>query len=740
MQPCDYNLALAPAQLSGILEKEASLEPSDAVNCRLLFHKLIHLSENYDVLPAAYRFLKFMLHRISEQYTGKFIKKIQPDKLIKQQLKANPSHNAGFFSGLSVDALVHCAPVFLTEPAWLAGISQAATSQAPLVVDLTKVYLNLTLNEQSLAGIRSVYCGFLQSQGRQIPDLQTVLFARQEKVCNEAFELAATQLALAQFPRLYFAELLGFTLAYCSSQSMPEILILFASESEFGKFLATKKIRKEQEILKVITIILAFLQSFEQDKTGLWERIQTGFHLHRQLTGNLHKTINSELNRKSAPRESAEALILSLLPYAVGHHARIKLEGKPLDDWFKEQPFKSDEFFRHLLNSPLVDLNHPENSRLLKLFEFEGPMFGVLDNGGIEVFRTWLASEAAKGKLTINTGKKPENGSQLTKSIIQSDNNTIAGYDSCCLYSEKLLPDFSKLDNRKLFYYLVNCENFPTVLPMAKAKARQVLNQAKWLNRLPFKPYSHQAFEAYINGIYLKETKTYQPLTAKPKLSKAAYIWGIEQLAPAILTDGSWLQCSHQLAFSANKAVGAYLDKIYQDETGQGVLKQNHPFIYQQLLNSLNIDLPPIFTREFCDHPGFLSSAFDIPVFLMSISKFPSALLPEILGLNMAIELSGLGSVYLRLSQELSYWGINPAIIDVHISIDNMGTGHSALAIKAIQTYLDHIAAVSGNEIMQAHWRRIYTGFCALQTVSYRFKFSVLRHYVFKRPQATKNH
>jgi hypothetical protein len=120
----------------------------------------------------------------------------------------------------------------------------------------------------------------------------------------------------------------------------------------------------------------------------------------------------------------------------------------------------------------------------------------------------------------------------------------------------------------------------------------------------------------------------------------------------------------------------------------------------------------------------------------MAISKFPNAFLPELLGLNMAIEISGLGRAYLRLSEELKFWGIQSAIVDIHTSIDNLASGHSALAVKAIQGYLDEISACYGEQQMHAHWRRIYTGYCSLRTASLRFKFSLIKHYYLKRPSA----
>ena len=161
-------------------------------------------------------------------------------------------------------------------------------------------------------------------------------------------------------------------------------------------------------------------------------------------------------------------------------------------------------------------------------------------------------------------------------------------------------------------------------------------------------------------------------------------------MAPTVLTDGCWLQGASQLQFYSNRKVGAYLFSTYSDEVGAGKRQQNHPYIYRQLLQSLDIVLPPTHSREFVEHAGFVAGAFDIPVYLMAIGRFPSHFLPETLGVNLAIELSGLGKMYMTLVDELAYWGIDPAIVKVHISIDNAATGHTALATDAIKLHLDN--------------------------------------------------
>jgi len=292
------------------------------------------------------------------------------------------------------------------------------------------------------------------------------------------------------------------------------------------------------------------------------------------------------------------------------------------------------------------------------------------------------------------------------------------------------LKKYNKLNNREFYFHLVNVDLFPDVLPLAKTKANKLLSACSWFNPLPFKHYDHGRFDAYLEKVYQHEVATYQPLQGKPKTSRKAYIWGIEQIAPLILIDGCWLQNSLSLQ-NVHPEICDILFSIYCDEIGNGQLEKNHPYIFQQLLDSLSIKIPPADSREFIDHHRFINSAFDLPVFMLSLSSHSVTFLPELLGLNMAIELSGLGKDYKRLVDEWHYWGIDPAIANIHISIDNVASGHTFLAKKAIQLYMDDLFQRTGDKtIWDKHWRRIYSGYASLRFVGGWFKINLPIRYL----------
>jgi len=70
--------------------------------------------------------------------------------------------------------------------------------------------------------------------------------------------------------------------------------------------------------------------------------------------------------------------------------------------------------------------------------------------------------------------------------------------------------------------------------------------------------------------------------------------------------------------------------------------------------------MPPTASKAFAMQPELLDFAFDLPLLTLSISMFPKKMLPEIIGVNLGIELSGLGKDYMTIIDELKFWKIDP--------------------------------------------------------------------------------
>ncbi len=670
---------------------------------RRLFYRLMHIHENPATLAEVYWFLQRRLQSISELYADQFIDTFQLGDFSAQLQKVSLLYVAP-----TLDKAQRCcwltgiSPLMLTDACWLPAVSQAATSQEPLAIALMAIHLRFIEHT-----VREHYDAALLLEGIRLPAVHSLAYSASPAIPESMFEFAALQLSLAQFPRVFFPELLGFTWAYCQAD-------LWQVPDDYVGDLDFSVIRRRMlsaELSEFESLIQHYLDQFADQSQACWRRIQSGILLYRHQFKTSFDELTRQVNNIVSPEEHLSRIIAQKAQIAFGHHHNIELAGKSLDAWFNEPSFESAAFLEALRQSHWVDQYNPLNSRLLKLFDFNGPMFGVFDVHEISVLRAWLGNLADSSittpKINLESESPPTHCSSATL--------------------------HKKPDHRTLFHTLVNSELYPEILPVARKHVEQILRWSRWTHQLPFKHYQPEVFEQFIQHLYQREVAAHQPLELPPKLSKSTYLWGIEQFAPTILTDGCWLQHIRQPNVALLQELGSGLRKIYVDEVGAGMLHQNHPFIYSQLLQSVDLNLPPVHTRKFANHSGFLNSAFDIPIYLMAISHFPNAFLPELLGLNMAIELSGLGRSYMRLAQALRYWGIDPAIVNLHISIDNLASGHAALAKEVIQRYLDAVLMGHGNEEMQRHWRRVYWGYKSLETASLRFALALATQYWLKK-------
>jgi hypothetical protein len=195
--------------------------------------------------------------------------------------------------------------------------------------------------------------------------------------------------------------------------------------------------------------------------------------------------------------------------------------------------------------------------------------------------------------------------------------------------------------------------------------------------------------------------------------SRQALIDSTVQLAPLTLIDGAWLQGFTDYEHVSSEH-GHFLLSTYWDELGNGSLSLNHPRLYREVLAEMGVTLPATASREFARWPGFRDSSFELPVYWLSVGRFPRSFMPEVLGLNLAMELSGVGGTYRRAHAALKKYGFSTRFVDIHNTIDNVSTGHSAWAADAIDTYLASLPVAHGGVALADTWERVRCGFQSL--------------------------
>jgi hypothetical protein len=294
------------------------------------------------------------------------------------------------------------------------------------------------------------------------------------------------------------------------------------------------------------------------------------------------------------------------------------------------------------------------------------------------------------------------------------------------------------------FHRLVNFEDNHDFAAKALELARQMLDDAKFSAHPRFAPFSYtpEALDERLDRIYADfvDEVMYEPVpwesgdisweaevdyaeTGEPickqrvfhvgRFSDRAVAERFRQFAPLNLTDGAWLQ--NIIAARPIDGVMARLASIWLDEAGNGRPELNHSNVYETLLRSLNIYLPPVTSRDFVDQ-DLVPSAFESSVFQFSIGLFPKRFLPEILGLTLFVEWEATPTMY-AIARMMANRHIDPQYYRMHAAIDNINSGHGALAKEAIKLYLSEKQKEGGNAVMQEHWQRIWRGYVAWSTL-----------------------
>lgn len=285
-------------------------------------------------------------------------------------------------------------------------------------------------------------------------------------------------------------------------------------------------------------------------------------------------------------------------------------------------------------------------------------------------------------------------------------------------------------EERKAFHLLVNIEDHRDFEPTANRWAHAYLAAANFRADPLYAPFEYtldafrqrtQAiYDAQLVGMHLPhpyDEKLFRAPNGKlypiGPFTDAAVKDRLLQMAPFNLTDGAWLQ--NIVTARPIDDVTACLFDIWADETGNGNVEENHNNVYDQLLKSVGIFLPPITSREFIEI-DVLPSAWRTPVFELCVGLFPQELFPELLGMTLLLEWESTPQL-MPMVRLLEGRGINPLFFILHVAIDNISSGHGALARKAIERYLADRLEEGGEVAMQQSWERIWRGYVTWATV-----------------------
>lgn len=405
------------------------------------------------------------------------------------------------------------------------------------------------------------------------------------------------------------------------------------------------------------------------------------------------------------PRLGMALLIQERASVASAYHQDVKLEGKSIADWFKNAANDPFPFLDAIGRSWLVRPGEPEHSALTtNLLQPNGPMFRIFGDEDLALIKRWiesLAPHAEKGPATVSEGLIDFAPSPARSAINQGD--ATVGPDPRTIREAYFLLQGRALAPRTRVF-AVNYVRFWLV------SSRRSIDRTD--RSLP-KTWSPGSLRAWLLKVHDKRACEFERQRDDEPPSREAVIEQTLQLAPLTLIDGAWLQGFTDVSIASTR-VGFPLFNTYWDELGNGEYEINHPKIYRDVLRAMGIELPPTGSRAFAFDERLHEKSFRLPVYWLCLGKLPVTFRPEILGMNLAMELSGVGGSYRTARRFLKHYGFPTVFVNIHNTIDNVSTGHSAWAADAIDAYMQTASDYADPEV---EWESVRTGYESLSPI-----------------------
>jgi hypothetical protein len=596
-------------------------------------------------------------------------------------------------------AALGCAPLGLVAGAWLQWLSAPGNAHDEAVLGILALYASDVGVGHPRASRGNAYLELLRQL--RVADYATPPshLVHDYRIPDFSFDLPGALLAMSRRPDDFAPELLGADFCLRVVGVPPPLEVIRRSRDVHADWAALDlgAERPADEAPGGTAQARTAIDFLLRDGADAG-RLATGFDwAHRSLVA-WNEALRADLAAILDPgHEMAELLKLRAREASV-YHQRFQLEGRTLSSWMAEAREDPRPLLHALAASKLVRPGQSDKSALVNgLVSERGPMFRVFAPEDLAVIRRWIdalpeaaaprtgASKASRARAA--TAAAPNGTDQAPRALRDAYHRLQTRVGSPALRDWALGYVEGWLARARL-----------------GVRADAVQLPERW-SREGLRPWLLDQHDRHAHG-FEEDMKT-------PLPTREALISSTVQLAPLTLIDGSWLQGFTDYEHSSSE-LGRFLFETYWDELGNGIARINHPRIYRELLDEMEIELPPTSSREFAESALLQEKSFELPVYWLSIGHFPQTFMPEVLGLNVAMELSGVGGAYRRARIALKHYGYSTRFVDIHNTIDNVATGHSAWAADAVDTYIASVGNTQGQEAQAAAWERVRTGYVSL--------------------------
>lgn len=598
-------------------------------------------------------------------------------------------------------ALLACAPLSLRSGAWLQWLSSMATAESPPTLKVLAAYAGDLGVGGPHASRADAYLTVMRSRRLAAHASPAANLAQDQRVQEIAFEVPTVLLALGRLPEVFEAEVLGADLCLRSVGLLPA---LAAAAAELNSDQWTRIDPASESATGEPALLLAEAltddAATDESNAARMARVRLGFRWTFARLREWHSATYDDLVATVDPgHDMAELIALRSREGAIYHHG-FPVGGHDLGALLRDGDRNPGALLDALAASKVVKPGNAGGSSLVNgLLAERGPMFRVFAEEDVAVMVRWING-------------LPDHGGEHQWQPPERVHLGIPGLDVAA--ATDAAPDEpAPRDLREAYTRLLTRGDSPSLRAWAAAYVRgwlarsahridraQLSLPAEWTpaGLRPWLADEHDRHDRDFDG------------TAEAELpGREALVDATIQLGPLTMIDGAWLQGFTDLEL-ASSSVGFSLFETFWDELGNGQASLNHPLIYRALLREMGADLPPTGDPAFAQWSGFRDESFELPVYWLCLGRFPRTHQPEVLGMNLAMELSGVGGSYRRARLSLKEHGFSTRFVDIHNTIDNVASGHSAWAADAIDTYMS--ALTQGEQA--AVWPRIRIGFRSL--------------------------
>ncbi|MEE1754118.1 iron-containing redox enzyme family protein [Streptomyces sp. SP18CS02] len=620
-------------------------------------------------------------------------------------------------------AVLSCAPLSLTSGAWLQWLSAPGNADAPVVLRILALYASDVGAGHPGASRGNAYLELLRRLRLAENAEPTVRLTGDQRIADGAFHLPALLLAMSRRPDDFRGEILGADLCLRAVGLLPALAMVrqaLPTEADWAAIDPAHQRNDGPVPAEQCRTAVDELLELEGERAA--EAVRKGFAWTLATLRDWSEALHAELVAAGDPAfDMAELMRLRSREGAVYHH-QFLLEGKPLATWLAECRTDPGPLLGVLARSKLIKPGRSGSSSLVKgLVSERGPMFRVFSPEDLTVVRRWIDSLPAK-----QPADSPDTAEQAGPSGPSPRTAAPGGGDALAAVARVLRTQPRSQGRtpsglREAYHLLMRRTDTPALRSWALeyvdgwlARSRHGMDRTTM--PLPER-WGHEGLRPWLQSQHDRHGAEFEENAAIPLPSREAVVDDTVQTAPLTLIDGSWLQGFTDYE-QASSAIGHSLFETYWDELGNGEPPLNHPLIYRDVLQEMGVELPPTASAEFARWSGFRDESLELPVYWLCVGRFPRTFLPEILGLNLAMELSGVGGTYRRARLALKAYGFNTRFVDIHNTIDNVATGHSAWAADAVDTLLSALPDAPGPGNRADVWERVRVGYRSLNPPS----------------------